>query len=221
MERVARWEELTEATRLLWIAAPEVARRAQPGQMVGIRVLSEGAPDNIEYILPLVEWDVEGGLIAVVVPKGTPAGASLGTLEAGTELSVSGPLGSPFPIQRYGTVVCVGVDWGAAVLRHLVQALSQAENYVVSLIGIASKDHLFWQEEFCWHSNHFAVAVQNGHNGQKPSVEHMMAEWLTDGERADLVVLAGPEVAVGPLRRRAEAQGVPVVVLRDRLIRDV
>ena len=214
MKTIAAREDLTEITRLLRMTAPWVASQARSGQSVRIKVW----PDSPLLSLPLVECDTTAGLITIVIQKETEVAKDLWELDVGDGVfKIEGPVGHPLEMEQYGTVVCVAIDWGIAVLRGLVRALAQAGNRIVSFVQVDTKAHLFWQEHFCYASAYSSVTTLDDSLGRGGHVGHQLAMWLLSGRLADLVVIVGPAAAVEPLQRLAESQGVRVVVISDGL----
>ena len=63
MYRIIAKERLAENIHLLEVEAPEVARKAQPGQFVVVRVDEEGE----RIPLTIADWDVERGSITIIL----------------------------------------------------------------------------------------------------------------------------------------------------------
>ena len=109
MYRIIKKETLTPVTKLYVIEAPDVARKAQAGQFIVLRVTEEGE----RIPLTIADYDRAAGTITIVVQELGKSSKLLGTLSEGDSLaSFTGPLGRPTEIEHYGTVVLVGGGLG-------------------------------------------------------------------------------------------------------------
>ncbi|MDH4138623.1 MAG: sulfide/dihydroorotate dehydrogenase-like FAD/NAD-binding protein, partial [Anaerolineae bacterium] len=132
MYEILAKEELGTINKLMVIDAPLVARKAQAGQFVILRVIEEGE----RIPLTIADFDREKGTITLIFQEVGKSTMHLGLLEVGDELaSFTGPLGRPTEIENYGTVVCVGGGVGIAPMYPITRALKEAGNEVLSIIG--------------------------------------------------------------------------------------
>jgi len=98
-------EDLTPTTKLFEILAPPVARKAQAGQFIIVRVDERGERTP----LTVADYDRERGAITIVVQAVGKTTMHMCTLQRGDHFAaLTGPLGHPSEIKNYGTVVCVG-----------------------------------------------------------------------------------------------------------------
>jgi ferredoxin/flavodoxin---NADP+ reductase len=96
MYRIAKKEVLVPNTVYLRIEAPEIARKAQPGQFVILRVDEVGE----RFPLSLAGWDQKGGTVDVlflIMGRSTMKLAALA--EGDSILDVVGPLGRPSEVE--------------------------------------------------------------------------------------------------------------------------
>jgi ferredoxin--NADP+ reductase len=98
-------EELAPKIKLFKVLAPELARKAQPGQFIILRIDEEGE----RIPLTIADFDREAGTITIIFQEVGKTTELLGTLEKGDFLKdFVGPLGMESEIENYGTVVCIG-----------------------------------------------------------------------------------------------------------------
>ena len=103
----------------LLIDAPQIARKAQPGNFVILRVSAKGE----RIPLTIADSDPEAGTITIVFLVLGKSTAVLDTLNKGDQLyDLCGPLGNPAKIEPRGTVVCVGGGTGIAALHNIAKA---------------------------------------------------------------------------------------------------
>lgn len=111
-------EDLTPTTKLFEILAPPVARKAQAGQFIIVRVDERGERTP----LTVADYDRERGAITIVVQAVGKTTMHMCTLQRGDHFAaLTGPLGHPSEIKNYGTVVCVGGGSGIAAVYPLAR----------------------------------------------------------------------------------------------------
>ena len=186
MYRVSAREDLSPVTKLFKIEAPEVARKAQPGQFVIIRVNECGE----RIPLTIADFDRDTGEITLVFQEVGMTTRLLGTLQVGDQLaSFTGPLGCPTEIENYGTVVCVGGGVGIAPIYPIARALKEAGNTVISIIAARNEGLLFWQDKMREVSHELAdgqlegliVCTDDGSCGIKALAPEPLKEILASG----------------------------------------
>ena len=190
MYRITAREDLASVTKLLKVEAPDVARKAKAGQFVVVRVNEHGE----RIPLTIAEYDRESGEVTIVFQEVGKTTKLLGTLGVGDELaSFTGPLGRPTEIEDYGTVVCVGGGAGIAVVYPIAQALKQAGNTVISIIGARNKDLLIWEDKMRSASDELIACTDDGSHGRKALVTEPLKEILGN-RKVDIVWAIGPTV---------------------------
>ena len=131
-------------TTELTLDAPEIARKAKPGNFVILRINESGE----RFPLTIADADAGAGTITIVYLILGRSTAMLEALEQGDSiLDLCGPLGQPTDIHKVGTVICVGGGTGIAAMHHIAKGYAQAGNRVVSVIGARSADLLLFEEE--------------------------------------------------------------------------
>ncbi|MEO0079031.1 MAG: sulfide/dihydroorotate dehydrogenase-like FAD/NAD-binding protein, partial [candidate division WOR-3 bacterium] len=157
-------QSLSPGIKRFELDAPEISRKAQPGQFVVLRVNEEGER------IPLTVADVvpEKGILVIVFQEVGKSTRLLGTLKAGDGImDLIGPLGRPSHIENFGTVVCVGGGVGTPEIFPVARALKQAGNRVISIIGFRNKDLIVMADEMASVSDELIVATDDGSNGNK------------------------------------------------------
>ncbi|HOV43305.1 MAG TPA: FAD-binding oxidoreductase, partial [Syntrophothermus lipocalidus] len=120
MFRIVAKKELAPRIKLFDVEAPEIARKARPGQFVILRIDEEGE----RIPLTIADFDRENGIITIIFQEVGKTTELLGELQAGDSiLDFVGPLGCPSEIERFGTVVCVGGGVGVAPVFPIARAL--------------------------------------------------------------------------------------------------
>jgi glutamate synthase (NADPH) small chain len=142
MYTIVRREAFCDTTFLWEVTAPDIARSAQPGHFVMLR-LREGSE---RIPLTVADYDRERGTITLVIQ-------ALGktTLEmrdryrqGDTFDDFVGPLGLAQHVENIGHVVLVGGGLGVAPVHPQLRAFKQAGNRTTGIIGFRNKDLVFW-----------------------------------------------------------------------------
>jgi len=197
--RITAKEELSPVTKLFKVRAPEVARKAQPGQFVILRASERGE----RIPLTVADFDRDAGEITLVFQEVGKTTKLLGTMQVGDELaSFTGPLGRPTEIENYGTVICVGGGVGIALAYPIARALKDAGNTVISIIAARTESLMFWQDKMREVSHEFAdgkmegliVCTDDGTCGIKALAPEPLKEILASGRKVDRIWAIGPAV---------------------------
>ncbi len=184
-------QELVPTIYLMKISAPRVAKKAQPGQFVILRINENGE----RIPLTIADFDREEGTITMIFQTVGKTTAHLASLRAGDELlNFIGPLGNPAHIQKEGTVVLVGGGVGVAPIFPQTRAFYEAGNRVISIIGARSANLLLWEDRMRAVSHELYITTDDGTKGHHGFVTDIVKRLLEDGINIDRVVAIGPPV---------------------------
>jgi len=189
MYRIVRRSEMAGGNIILnEIETSKIARIAQPGQFVILRVneMGERIPMTMADINP------EKGTITIIFHVVGRSTALFKTLQVGDSyLNVAGPLGQPTEVGFVGTAICVGGGTGLAVLYPIAKKLKSLGNRVVSIIGARNKELIILKEEMAAVSDELLICTDDGSLGRKALVTELLEEALQK-ESPGLVVAIGP-----------------------------
>jgi len=188
--RILATKEMAQGTVFhLTVAAPLIARKAQPGQFVLLRVNATGE----RIPLTMADRDPAAGTISLIFQVVGKTTALMSTLKAGDCMTdVVGPLGRPTHIERLGTVICVGGGTGIAVLYPITRAFKEAGNHVISILGARSRGLLIMEEEMRAVSHEFMITTDDGSYGEHGFVTDVLRRLLTDRKDIQLITATGP-----------------------------
>lgn len=190
MYRIIAKERLAENIHLLEVEAPEVAKKAQPGQFVVVRVDEEGE----RIPLTIADWDEGKGSMTIIFLEVGTTTRKLACLNAGDSiLNFVGPLGRPTEIDRFGTVVCIAGGVGAASLFPISRSLKAYGNEVITIMGARTKQLIFWEERLRSISHRLIITTDDGSYGRKGVVTEPLKE-LLEARKVDRVIAIGPAV---------------------------
>ena len=175
MYKILGKESLSNATKLMLIEAPHVARKAEAGQFVIVRIDETGE----RIPLTIADYDREAGTITLIFQEVGKSTMQMGTLNPGDQFAtVAGPLGHSTEIKNYGTVICVGGGVGIAPIFPIARSLKQAGNKVISIIGARTRALLFWEDPMRTVSDELIVCTDDGSYGRKALVTEPLKELL-------------------------------------------
>ena len=210
-------QDLVPDIHLLKIAASNVAKKAQPGQFVIIRIDERGE----RIPLTIADWDREEGSVTIVFMEVGTTTHRLALLEAGDSIAdFIGPLGLPTHIEKFGTVVCVAGGFAVATIVPIARALKMKGNKVISIMGARSKNLLFWEYELGSVSDQVIVTTDDGSYARKGVVTEPLKELLEGGERIDRVIAIGPSIMMKFCAKTTEPFGVKTIVSLNPIMVD-
>jgi len=190
MYRITHKEELCETVKLFDIEAPLIAKNFKPGQFLIVRIDETGE----RIPLTIVDTDRINGTVRIIFQEVGKTTKKLGMLRPGDTLQdVTGPLGKPAEIEKFGKVVCVGGGVGVAPLYPQAKAFKEAGNEVISILGARRKELIILEDEMREVSDRIYITTNDGSYGRKGFVSDVLRE-LLEKEKFDRVVTIGPAV---------------------------
>jgi ferredoxin--NADP+ reductase len=218
MYKILERQVLSDVTKLMVVEAPQVARKAKPGQFVIVRVDEPGE----RIPLTIADFDRDAGTITLIFQEVGKSTMQMGTLKPGDELiTVAGPLGHPTEIEKYGTVVMVGGGVGIAPTFPIARALKEAGNTVISIIGARNKSLLFWEDRMRAVSDELIICTDDGSYGRKAVVTEPLKELLDARKGAIVRVWAiGPAVMMKFVAMATKPYTVKTIVSLNTIMID-
>ncbi len=217
MYKILLKEDLVPNVHLYKIEAPAVAKKAQPGQFIVIRIDEKGE----RIPLTVADWDREEGSVTIIVMEVGTTTQRLARLGTGDSIAdFVGPLGLPTHIDNYGNVVCVAGGFAVAPIKPIARALKQAGNKVIAIMGARNKELLFWENKLRSVSDRLIVTTDDGSYGRKGLVTEPLKELLESTEKIDLVVAIGPSIMMKFCAKTTEPFGVKTVVSLNPIMVD-
>ncbi|RZN38588.1 MAG: sulfide/dihydroorotate dehydrogenase-like FAD/NAD-binding protein [Methanosarcinales archaeon] len=229
---ILKKHELVPTIHQMEITAPRVAKKAMPGQFVILRINERGE----RIPLTIADFDVQAGTITLIFQEIGKTTCQLASLAAGGLIAdVTGPLGTPSTIGKFGTVVCVGGGVGIAPIFPIARALLEAGNRVISIIGARSADILFWEERMDAASSELHITTDDGTKGHHGFVTEVVQNLLERGKQGahsepgepdghngqiDRVIAIGPPVMMRAVAGVTKPFGVKTVVSLNPIMVD-
>ena len=217
MNQILQKKDLVPEIHLFKVAAPDVARKAQAGQFVIVKIDERGE----RIPLTIADWDRKEGSITVVFMEVGATTCRLAQLEDSDSITdFVGPLGLPTEINKFGTVVCVAGGFAVATIMPIARAMRQAGNRVISIMGARRKGRIFWENELNRVSDQLIVTTDDGSYGRKGLVTEPLKELLEGDEKISRVIAIGPTVMMKFCAKTTEPFGVKTIVSLNPIMVD-
>ena len=218
MHKILAKEKLAENVFLMRVEAPLLAEERKPGQFI---ILSVDEDYGERIPLTIADADPEEGSITIIFQQVGHTTTLLGRMDVGDGIAaVVGPLGAPTHIEKFGTVVCVGGGIGVAPLHPITQAMKEAGNHVVSIIGARSKDLVILEDRMSKLSDELIVCTDDGSYGRHALVTEPLKEICERDAKPDLVVAIGPPVMMKFCSETTRPYGVKTMVSLNTIMVD-
>jgi len=208
---------LAEKVNRYRIYAPEIAARRKAGQFIILRIDEDGE----RIPLTIADADPQSGTLTLVVQEVGKTTAHLARLKPGERLKdVVGPLGSPTHIEKFGTVAVIGGGIGIAPAHPIVQALRQAGNRVISILGARTKSLIIMEEEMRRASDEIIICTDDGSYGTHGLVTDVLKNVIETQGKPDLVVAIGPVIMMKFVCKLTREYSIPTVVSLNPIMVD-
>ncbi len=190
MNRIVIKRTLTTHVKLFAVEGPALAKKAEPGQFVVLRIDEKGE----RIPLTIVDSNPKEGTIILIVQEVGKTTKKLGMMKEEDEIAtIVGPLGNPSEIKKYGQVVVIGGGVAIAMAYPEAKALKEAGNKVICIIGARNKDLLFFEDEMRQVSDELHITTDDGTKGRKGFVTDVLKELISQ-KKIDLVSAIGPTI---------------------------
>jgi ferredoxin--NADP+ reductase len=204
--KIVSKKQLAHKETLFEVYAPDIAAKVQPGQFIIVISCEKGE----RVPLTICGYDAKKGTVSFAFHEVGKTTKELGLLNEGDcLLNVTGPLGNPSEIKKFGKVLCVGGSIMIAPLLLQAKAMKEAGNQVTTVLGCRSKEFMFMEKEAKAISDKVYVASDDGTLGYKGL--DFLADILKK-EKFDRCVTMGPVVMMKNVCEITKPFGIPTVV---------
>ena len=217
MYKIVKKKSLNPTVTLMEIDAPLIAKKAEPGQFIILRV-----DENGERIpLTVAGYDREAGTVRIIFQIVGATTEKLNHLNEGDYIhDFVGPLGVPTHTDGLKKVCVVGGGVGCAIALPVAEKLHEIGCEVHSIVGFRNKDLVILEDEFKACSDKFILMTDDGSYGQKGVVTAPLEEMIKAGEDYDLVITIGPLIMMKFVTLTAKPFGIPVTVSMNPIMID-
>jgi len=217
MYKIVKKRVLNPTVTMMDILAPMVAKKAQAGQFIILRV-----DENGERIpLTVAGYDREMGTVKLIFQI---VGGTTMRLNAKNEgeyiCDFVGPLGCATRTDGIKKVCIVGGGVGCAIALPVAQRFKELGCEVHSIIGFRNKDLLILEDEFKACSDKLTVMTDDGSYGRQGVVTVPLKEEIEAGEKFDEVITIGPLIMMKFVVVTTKPYGIPTTVSMNPIMID-
>ena len=217
MYKIVKKKVLNPTVTMMDIDAPFVAKKAEPGQFIILRVDDEGE----RIPLTVAGYDREAGTVKIIFQVVGATTEKLNHLEEGDCLAdFCGPLGVPTHLEGLKNVCIVGGGVGCAIALPIAQKLHEMGVNVTSVIGFRNKDLLILEDEFRAASSELHVMTDDGSYGRQGNVCVPLNEMFGEGKTFDKVITIGPLIMMKFVVEATRPTGIPCDVSMNPIMID-
>ena len=217
MYRIVKKEALKPTVILYEIEAPMVAKKAEPGQFIILRV-----DENGERIpITIHDYDREKGTVTIIVQTVGATTEKLSHKQQGECLhDFVGPLGKPTETEGKKKVCVVGGGVGCAIAYPVLKKFHDCGAEVHAVVGFKSKDVVILEDKFKAVSSVLKVCTDDGSYGRKGLVTEALKELLDEGNVYDEIFAIGPMVMMKFVCKTTAPYNMPTTVSMSPIMID-
>ena len=217
MYQILKKQTLNASTKLMVIEAPHVARKAEPGQFIILRVSAEGE----RIPLTIADFDREKGSVTIIFQEVGATTMALGELNEGDCLhDFVGPLGKESEFDGFKKVAVVGGGLGCAIAYPSAKAFKEAGVETDVIVGFRNKDIVILEDEFKACSDELRIMTDDGSYGTKGVVTAALDELVAAGNQYDLVITIGPLIMMKFVVKTCQKHGLKSIVSMNPIMID-
>ncbi len=217
MYKIIKKRELNPTVTMMDIYAPLVARKAQAGQFIILRVDGDGE----RIPLTVAGYDREEGTVKIIFQIVGGTTMRLNEKSEGEYIQdFVGPLGCATETDGIKKVCIVGGGVGCAIALPVAQKFHKLGAEVHSIIGFRNKDLMILEDEFKNCSDKFTVMTDDGSYGRKGVVTAPLKEAIEKGENYDLVITIGPLIMMKFVVATTKPYKIPTTVSMNPIMID-
>ena len=217
MYRIVKKRVLNPTVTMMEIEAPAVARKAEPGQFIILRV-----DENGERIpLTIAAYDREAGTVSIIFQIVGATTEKLNHKEEGEYIQdFVGPLGRATETEGLKRVAVVGGGVGTAIAYPVAKKLHDEGCHVDLIVGFRNKDLIILKDEFEAASTNLIIGTDDGSYGKKALVTDLLREQIEAGAKYDRVIAIGPVIMMKFVCQLTKEYNIPTVVSMNPIMID-
>ena len=217
MYRIVRKEALRPTVTLYEIEAPLVAKKAQPGQFIILRVDANGE----RIPITINDYNPEKGTVTIIVQTIGATTEKLSHMNEGDYLhDFVGPLGKATETEGKKKVCVVGGGVGCAIAYPVLKKFHDCGAEVHAVVGFKNKDLVILEDDFRKSSDVLKICTDDGSYGQKGLVTDALKELIEAGNQYDEIFAIGPMIMMKFVSKTTEPYGIPTTVSMSPIMID-
>ena len=224
MYQILKSEKLADRTWLMVIKAPWVARSAQPGQFIILRVDEDGE----RIPLTICDYDRKEGTVTIVFQTIGVSTAKLEKLQAGDAVAdFVGPLGrasefieEPIEELKKKKFMFIAGGVGAAPVYPQVKWLHEHGIEADVIIGARTKNLIILEEEMKKVAGNLYISTDDGSYGFHGVAGKVLESLYEQGVTYDQSVVIGPMIMMKFTCLTTKKLGIPTIVSMNPVMVD-
>ena len=217
MNKILLKKSLNPTVTLMEVDAPLVARKAEPGQFIILRVDAEGE----RIPLTVADYDREKGSVTIIFQIVGATTEKLNHLNEGDFIhDFVGPLGRATHTEGLKKVAVVGGGVGCAIAYPVTKKLHDQGAEVHAIAGFRNKDLVILEDEFAAASTKFVRMSDDGSWGEKGLVTDALKKLIESGEKYDEVITIGPLIMMKFVCQLTKQYGVKTIASMNPIMID-
>ncbi len=208
---------LNPTVTLMVVDAPLIAKKAEPGQFIILRVNENGE----RIPLTIADFDREKGTVTIIFQIVGATTELLNQLNEGDCIhDFVGPLGVASHTEGLKKVAVVGGGVGCAIAYPIAKKLHNQGCEVHSVVGFRNKDLVILEDEFKAASNELKLMTDDGSYGTKGLVTDALKELIEAGNKYDEVIAIGPIIMMKFVCKLTKEYDIKTVVSMNPIMID-
>lgn len=217
MYKILKKKILNPTVTLMDIDAPLIAKKAEPGQFIILRVDADGE----RIPLTVADFDREKGTVTIIFQIVGATTEKLNHLNEGDYIQdFVGPLGVASHTEGLKKVAVVGGGVGCAIAFPIAKKLHNLGCEVHSIVGFRNKDLVILEEEFKANSSVMKLMTDDGSYGEKGLVTDALKALIDAGNKYDEVIAIGPLIMMKFVCKLTKEYGIKTVVSMNPIMID-
>lgn len=217
MYKIVRKKALNPTVTLMDIEAPMVAKKAEPGQFIILRVDADGE----RIPLTVADFDREKGTVTIIFQIVGATTEKLNHKNEGEYIEdFVGPLGVASHTDGLKKVAVVGGGVGCAIAYPIAKKLHNLGCEVHSIVGFRNKDLVILEDEFSAVSDKLCMMTDDGSHGEKGLVTDALEKLIESGEKYDEVITIGPLIMMKFVTKVTKKYDIKTVVSMNPIMID-
>lgn len=209
MARIVEKTNLNENTIKFVVNAPDIAKRALPGQFIILRLDEKG--ERVPFTISSTD-EKNVTIIVQIVGRTT---MRMDKLKAGDGfLDFVGPLGRPTKLDnlKEKNVCIVGGGLGTAIAYPQAKYLHDIGANVDVITGFKSKDLILLENELKEKSDNLYISTDDGSYGYHGFVTEILQDNIDKGKKYDHILAIGPIIMMKNVVEVARPYKIPITV---------
>lgn len=217
MYKIVRKQVLNPTVTLMEVDAPLIAKKAEPGQFIILRVDDDGE----RIPLTVADFDRDKGTVTIIFQIVGATTEKLNHLNEGEFIhDFVGPLGVASHTEGLKKVAVVGGGVGCAIAYPIAKKLHNNGCDVHAIVGFRNKDLVILENEFKAASSVMKMMTDDGSYGEKGLVTDALKSLIEAGNQYDEVIAIGPLVMMKFVCKLTKEYGIKTVVSMNPIMID-